>query len=81
MVPSPNHLVIMSITADVCPHTIMKEANDLGYWCVFLKDCSSATDPRNHETAVRMIKMQGGVFGWVSDSERWVKAVQDTNLK
>ena len=81
MVPPPTHLVITGITADVCPHTIMREANDLGYWCVFLKDCSGATDPRNHEAAVRMIKMQGGVFGWASDSERWVKAVQDTNLK
>lgn len=76
MVPPPTHLVITGITADVCPHTIMREANDFGYWCLFLKDCSGATDPSNHTAAVKMIKMQGGVFGWVSDSEKWIKAIQ-----
>lgn len=76
MIPSPKYLIITGITADVCPHTIMREANDLGYWCVFLKDCSGATDKRNHEAAVRMIKMQGGVFGNVSTSERFIEAVK-----
>ncbi len=75
------HLVITGITADVCPHTIMREANDFGYWCVFLKDCTGATDYGNYEAAIKQIKMQGGVFGWVSDSERWIKAVKDAKLK
>ncbi len=76
MTPPPKYLVITGITADVCPHTIMREANDFGYWCLFLKDASGATDERNHEAAVRMIKMQGGVFGNVSDSKRFIKAVK-----
>lgn len=74
------HLVISGITTDVCVHTIMREANDFGYWCILLKDATGATDYGNYEAAVKSIKMQGGVFGNVTDSERFVKAV-DANLK
>ena len=69
------HLVITGITTDVCVHTIMREANDYGYWCTLLKDCTGATDYGNYEAAVKSIKMQGGVFGNVSDSERFIAAV------
>ena len=70
------HLVITGITADVCVHTIMREANDNGYWCLLLRDGTGATDYDNYQAALKQIKMQGGVFGWVSDSPRFVKAVK-----
>jgi nicotinamidase-related amidase len=70
------HLIITGITADVCVHTIMREANDNGYWCLLLKDGTGATDYDNYQAAIKQIKMQGGVFGWVSDSPRFVKAVK-----
>jgi biuret amidohydrolase len=70
------HLIITGITTDVCVHTIMREANDNGYWCLLLKDGTGATDYDNYKAAIRQIKMQGGVFGWVSDSRRFVKAVK-----
>ena len=75
------HLVITGITTDVCVHTIIREANDFGYWCIVLKDCVGATDYGNHEAALKSIKMQGGVFGNVSDSERFIKAVKEAGLK
>jgi len=79
--PPPTHLVLTGITTDVCVHTIMREANDFGYWCMLLKDCTGATDYGNYEAAIKQIKMQGGVFGWVSDSERFIKSVKDAKLK
>ena len=47
----------------------MREANDLGYECLVLSDCTGATDPGNHQAALNMVTMQGGVFGAVATSE------------
>lgn len=74
------HLIICGITTDVCVDTIMTQANDMGYWCLLLKNCTGATDQKNYESAIKQVKMQGGVFGWVSDSERLIKGLRESKI-
>ena len=69
------NIVLTGITTDVCVHTTMREANDRGYECVILSDCCAATDAGNHAAALKMVTMQNGVFGAVSNSSSLIEVL------
>jgi len=69
------NLIVCGVTTEVCVHTTVREANDRGFRCVVPADCCGSYFPEFHEVGLRMIKAQGAIFGWVSDSTRVLKAL------
>ena len=68
------NLIVCGVTTEVCVHTTVREANDRGYRCVVLADGCASYFPEFHEMGLKMIKAQGGIFGWVTDSSRILAA-------
>jgi nicotinamidase-related amidase len=68
-------LVVCGVTLEVCVHTTVREANDRGYECVVLSDCVASYFPEFQRVGLEMIKAQGGIFGWVSNADNFIKAI------
>ena len=69
------NLLVAGVTTEVCVNTTVREANDRGYRCIVLGDCCASYFPEFHEMGLKMIKAQGGIFGWVSDSKSALAAL------
>jgi nicotinamidase-related amidase len=63
-------LIVTGVTTEVCVHTTVREANDRGYDCLVPSDCVASYFPEFHTAALKMISAQGGIFGWVTTSEK-----------
>jgi len=69
-------LVVTGVTTEVCVNTTVREANDRGFDCLVLSDCCGSYFPEFHEMGLKMIKAQGGIFGWVASSEEVIQTLK-----
>jgi nicotinamidase-related amidase len=70
-----SQLIVTGVTTEVCVNTTVREANDRGYDCLVLDDCVGSYFPEFQKMGLNMIKAQGGIFGWVSSSEKVLAAL------
>ena len=68
-------LIVTGVTTEVCVHTTVREANDRGYECLVLSDCTGSYFPEFQRVGLAMIAAQGGIFGWVASSEALITAL------
>jgi nicotinamidase-related amidase len=68
-------LVVTGVTTEVCVNTTVREANDRGYDCLVPEDCVGSYFPEFQEMGLKMIKAQGGIFGWVTHSSKILAAL------
>lgn len=60
-------LVICGVTTEVCVHSTVRAAIDLGYRCLTVSDACAASRPELQAPALAMMGVEGGVFGEVLD--------------
>ena len=69
-------LVVTGVTTEVCVNTTVREANDRGYDCLVPEDCVGSYFPEFHDMGLKMIKAQGGIFGWVTHSKNLLSVMK-----
>ncbi|CAM3672629.1 cysteine hydrolase family protein [Paracidovorax anthurii] len=68
-------LVFTGVTTEVCVQTSMREANDRGYDCLLLEDCTASYFPHFKQATIDMVTAQGGIVGWATPSCRLLEAI------
>ena len=62
------HVIVTGITYQCCVHSTLRDAVDRGYRCLTLDDACAALDAELEAAVRRIIRSEGNLFGWISDS-------------
>ncbi|HEX4793395.1 MAG TPA: cysteine hydrolase [Humisphaera sp.] len=73
------HLAFAGVTTEVCVQTTMREANDRGYVCVLLEDCTESYFPQFKRATIDMVRAQGAIVGWTTTSRELIRGLEEAN--
>ena len=68
-------LIEIGVTTDICGVTTLAGANDLGFDVLAVSDAMASYDPARHAAILDVIIAQGGILGWVTDSNELLKVL------
>lgn len=68
-------LILCGVTTEVCVHSTLRSAVDLGYACWLASDGCASADHRLHQAALDMVAVEGGIFGEVRSSGELASAI------
>ena len=71
------HLLFGGVTTEVCVQTSMREANDRGYDCLLLEDCTESYFPAFKAATLDMVRAQGAIVGWTAPGPALVVALKN----
>ncbi|HVX83601.1 MAG TPA: isochorismatase family cysteine hydrolase [Phycisphaerae bacterium] len=69
------HLLITGVTTEVCVQTTMREANDRGYECLLVEDCTESYFPDFKAATLAMVRAQGAIVGWTATADQVIAAL------
>jgi nicotinamidase-related amidase len=73
------HLLFTGVTTEVCVQTTMREANDRGYECLLVEDCTESYFPEFKQATIEMLRAQGGIIGWTTTADMVIQAILGGN--
>ena len=70
------HLLMTGVTTEVCVQTTMWEANDRGFECLLVEDCTESYFPEFKTATLEMVRAQGGIVGWTANSASVIESLE-----
>ena len=72
-------LLICGVTTEVCVQSTLREAVDRGYECVLVSDACGSAYADLHDAAIKMVAVEGGIFGRVLDTKAILKELGNSH--
>ena len=70
------YLIICGVTTEICVETTIREANDRGYSCLLLSDCTASYNPQSKKNTLEVIPSLNALIGWISNSKQFINSIQ-----
>lgn len=70
------NLIICGIPTDTAVHSTMRDANDRGYECLLVTDCTMSCQDEHYEGILNITRFGNGLFGTTSNSEAILEVIE-----